>query len=305
VEERKLIMNKKIVLGIDFINLVMGSQFGESLVNSKGVAVGAIKGFFFKLRSLKDAINPDYIILANDLSRERTFRRKMYKPYKATRKPKDMDIVNQLKYTSQLCALLGLPFINNELYEADDILGMISKYCQDNDMEMIIASTDKDLYQLLDTNVCILSPKERDVIDLNWLYNKYKLTPTQWIELKMLMGDRGDNIPGIDRVGEVTALRLIQQYQSINNIYENINQLKPQLQEALRNGIRLLLLVRDLVTIVKDYNLIGFQPSMMDNTGRFEPELFAVLEELEIPSLYNVMKYSLLVDKKEVMDGFN
>jgi len=298
-------MNKKIVLGIDFVNLVFGSSHGESLVNSKGIAIGAIKGFFFKLRSLKEAINPDYIIMANDLSRERTFRRKMYKPYKATRKPKDMDIVNQLKYTGQLCSLLGLPFINNELYEADDILGMISKYCQENDMEMIIVSTDKDLYQLLDTNICILSPRERDVIDLNWLYDKYKLTPSQWIELKMLMGDRGDNIPGIDRVGEVTALRLMQQYHSIDNIYQHIGQLKPQLQESLRNGSSRLPLVRELVTIIRDYRLIDFQPSMMENTGRFMDELFNVLEELEIPSLYNIMRYSLSVDKKEVTDGRN
>ena len=137
---------RPLILGIDFNNMVFGSYYGEKLINSKGINTNAIKGFFMKLKSLKDSLNPDYIVFANDLSRDRTFRRKLYKPYKAQRKEHDPDIMLQLKYTAQIAALIGYKFINNEMYEADDVLGMISKYTTDNNMDMILASSDKDMY---------------------------------------------------------------------------------------------------------------------------------------------------------------
>ena len=118
--ERVITMADKLVLAIDFNNILFGSYYGAPLINSKGMNVNAIKGFFFKLRSLKETFNPDYIVMANDLSREKTFRRRMYPPYKAQRKPHDEDIITQLKYGQQLAALMGYKFINNELYEADD-----------------------------------------------------------------------------------------------------------------------------------------------------------------------------------------
>ena len=98
-------MTNKLVLAIDFNNILFGSYYGAPLINSRGMNVNAIKGFFFKLRSLKETFNPDYIVMANDLSREKTFRRKMYPPYKAQRKPHDEDIINQLKYAQQLNGL--------------------------------------------------------------------------------------------------------------------------------------------------------------------------------------------------------
>ena len=290
-------MDRRLVLGLDFNNLAFSSYFGDQLINSSGINTNAIKTFFFRIKALKDSLEPDYIVLANDLSRERTFRRKMYKAYKATRKPKDPDIITQMKAISHMCSLLGWPFINNELYEADDILGMISKYCQENNMNMIIVSSDKDLYQLVDENVYILSPKTKEIIDLHWLQNRYRLTPAQWIELKMLMGDRSDNIPGINGIGEVTALRLLQEYQSIDNIYEHLGSLKPQLRDVLTDGFDKLSLTRKLVTIITDYKLIDFKPSMLETRERYERELYQVINELEIYSLHNVMKYSLLVDK--------
>lgn len=289
---------KPLILGIDFNNMMFGSYYGESLINSKGINVNAIKGFFFKIKSLKDALSPDYIIFANDLGRDRTFRRKLYKPYKAQRKPSDPDIVIQLNYASQIAALIGYPFINNEIYEADDILGMVSKFATDNNMEMIIASSDKDLYQLVNDDVYIFSPRDKELIDRDWLYQKYQLTPSQWIELKMLQGDRSDNIPGIDNVGEVTALRLMQQYQSIENVYKNLGSLKPSLRDTLQAGQSRLSLTRELVTIITDYNQIGLTLSMLEFKERYIKELFDLLEELQLYSLYNVMNYSLLVDKQ-------
>lgn len=288
MEERKL------VIGIDFNNILFGSYYGQSLMNSKGINVNAIKGFFFKIKSLKDMFNPDYIVIANDISRERTFRRKLYKPYKAQRKTHDSDIITQMKYASQLASLLGYPFISNELYEADDVLGMISKFTTEQNMDMIIISSDKDLYQLISDRTFIHSPRIKDLIDITWLMDNYKLTPDQWIDLKILQGDRSDNIPGIQGIGEITALKLMQQFGSIEGIYSNINTLKPSLKELLERGKEVLPLTRELVTIITDYTKIELTASMLERKEVFSDDVYRLLEELELYSLNNVMNYSLL-----------
>ena len=290
-------MERKIMLGIDFNNMLIGSYYGGELINDKGMNVNAIKGFFFRIQSLKTIFNPDYIVIANDLSREKTFRRKLYKPYKAQRKSLDPDILNQIKYATSIAALLGYPFINNELYEADDILGMISKYTTENDIDFVIASSDRDLYQLVNDHVFIYSPKNKELIDRAWLYEKYKLTPEQWIELKMLQGDVSDNIPGIKGVGEVTALKLMQKFGSIEEIYKHLGYLKPGLRELLKNGESILPLTRELVTIVTDYTKINLTEDMLKPKQRYENEIYTILEDLGLHSLFNVMNYSLFIEK--------
>lgn len=291
-------MSKEVVLAVDFNNIAYGSYYSEKLINSKNMNVNAIKGFFFKMKMYKEGFNPDYIVMANDLSRERTFRRKLCPTYKGQRKPMDPDMRTQMKYISQLCALLGYPFINNELYEADDILGMLSEFCADNDMILIIVSSDHDLYQLLNDNTCIFSPHVKEVIDKQWLYMKYRLTPDQWIDLKILQGDRSDNIPGIPGIGETTALKLMQQYGSVNEIYRHISVLNPKLQQLLKDGEKFIPLTRKLVTIVRDYTCIDMDHSKLLQKERFPREIYELIDELELHSLFNVMKYSLLLDKE-------
>lgn len=294
--------DRKLVVGIDFNNMVFGSYYGQSLINSKGMNVNAIKGFFFKIKALKDMFSPDYIVIANDLSREKTFRRKLYKQYKAQRKPHDEDIMKQMKYTSQLTALLGYPFINNELYEADDVLGMISKYTYEHDMDFVMASSDKDLYQLVNDKTFVLSAKDKELIDPAWMMDNYRLTPDQWIELKMLQGDTSDNIPGIRGVGKITALKLMQQFGSIDEIYSNLNNLQPKLKDILLAGKDILPLTRDLVTIITDYTKIGLTGEMLNRKEVFESEIYGVLADLELYSLLNVMNYSLINDKQVLKD---
>lgn len=290
--------DRKLVVGIDFNNMVFGSYYGQSLMNSKGMNVNAIKGFFFKIKALKDMFSPDYIVIANDLSREKTFRRKLYKQYKAQRKPHDEDIMKQMKYASQIAALLGYPFINNELYEADDVLGMISKYTYEHDMDFVMASSDKDLYQLVNDKTFVLSAKDKELIDPAWMMDNYRLTPDQWIELKMLQGDTSDNIPGIRGVGKITALKLMQQFGSIDEIYSHLNNLQPKLKDILLAGKDILPLTRDLVTIITDYTKIGLTGEMLNRKEVFESEIYGVLADLELYSLLNVMNYSLINDKQ-------
>jgi DNA polymerase-1 len=290
-------MEKKLVLGIDFNNMLIGCYYGEKLYNSKKINVNAVKGFFFRLKLLKDTFDPDYIVFANDLSRETTFRRKMYPPYKAQRKPLDPEIAPQLSYASQLVSLLGYQFINNPEYEADDILGMISRLTNENDMYMIIASSDRDMYQLINDNTFIYTPKTRDLVDRAYMYDKYRLTPEQWIEYKMLFGDRSDNVPGVRGIGEVGALRLLQDYGTIENVYNHLGSLKPVIKEALIDGKKDLPLIRDLVTIVTDYTKISLSNKCLHRSEVFENEIYNLLGDLEIASLFNVMRYSLIPDK--------
>lgn len=290
-------MERKIVLGIDFNNMLIGSYYGGELINEKGMNVNAIKGFYFRLQSLKTIFNPDYIVIANDLSREKTFRRKLYKPYKAQRKPLEINVLEQMKYASNIAALLGYPFINHELYEADDILGMLSKFTTEYDMDLVIASSDRDLYQLINDHVFIYSPKNKELIDRSWMYEKYRLTPEQWIELKMLQGDRSDNIPGINGIGEVTALKLMQKFGSIKEIYNHLGYLKPGLRELLKAGESILPLTRELVTIVTDYTKIDLTMDMIQPKERYTNEIYTLLEDLGLHSLFNVMNYCLFIDK--------
>ena len=290
-------MDTRMILIIDFNNMFFGSWFGDPLINSRGMNVNAIKAFFFKVKSLKDSIDPDYIVFANDLGRDHTFRRRLYKGYKAQRKPLDMDIIDQRKEAIRISNLMGYPLIGHELYEADDIIGMISKYATENGMNTIISSTDRDLYQLVNENVAIISPKSREFIDPGWIYEKYRLTPSQWIELKILQGDRSDNIPGIDGIGEVTALKLLHQYHSIENIYANLHHIRESIRNALKDGIDRLPLIRELVTIVTDYTKIDFNLSMIEHHEIYRDELFTLLRELELYSLYDIMNYSLLLGR--------
>lgn len=289
--------DKPIVLGIDFNNMLIGSYYGEKLYNSKGMNVNAVKGFFFRLKMLKDIFNPDYILFANDLSRERTFRRKLYKPYKAQRKELDPEIPPQMQAASQIVALLGYKFINNEEYEADDILGMISRYVNERDMYMIIASSDRDLYQLITNDTFIYSPRNKDLIDKSFMYNKYKLLPDQWVEYKMLLGDTSDNIPGIPGIGEVTAMRLMQEFKSIDEIYKHLNSLKPAIRESLLKHKDQLPLTRELVTIITDHTKIELNDECFKRNEIFIGELYKLINDLEIYSLIDIMKYSLIYDK--------
>lgn len=287
-------MSRKIVLAVDFNNVVFASYYGQQLINSKGVNVNAVKGFFYKLKSLIDIFNPNYIVFANDLSREKTFRRKMYKPYKAQRKPVDEDIVKQMSYISTLVSLLGYPMINNENYEADDVLGMISRMAEENDMDTVIISSDKDLYQLITEHVYVMSPRNSEIIDLYWMKNNYKLTPDQWIELKMLQGDRSDNIPGVPGIGEITALQLMQEYGSIDGIYQHIKALKPKLKETLLNAKDDMELMRKLVTIITDYKVIDLNLDMLQMKEAYPKDIYLLLNEIEVYSLLNLFQYEII-----------
>ena len=291
---------RKVIVGMDFGNVFLSGYYGEKLINGKGQNVNGIKTFFFRMKAIKEMFSPDYIVVAMDVGRSKTFRRNMYKHYKTNRKPKDDDIASQIEITSRICALTGYPIIENELYEADDILGMVSKYAYDHGMDMVIISSDQDMYQLLSENTYIYSPRGKEIIDEAWLYEKYRLKPSQWVDLKMLKGDPSDNVPGVEGVGEVTALKLMHQYESLDNIIQNIHQLKQNIQDNFAKIMDFLPISRELMTIVTDYNLIGFSQKNIEMNEPWTTELFNELDSLELSSLVNVFKYSLIPNESHI-----
>ena len=303
---------RKLVLAIDFNNMVFSSFYGQELINSQGINVNAVKSFFVKIKILREIFNPDYIVVASDLSRERTFRRRLCPTYKAQRKKTDPGIGIQMKIAGQIVALLGFPTLNNELYEADDILGMISRFDESLGMDTVIASSDRDLYQLVSDHTFIMNPRGNDLVDREYIRDNYGLTPEQWIDLKTLQGDPSDNIPGIPGIGQKTALELMHRYGSLDNIYANLNDIPLKIRSRLIVGEPSIPITRELVTIVTDYSLIDMCIEKLYRTEVCEEEVMGVIQDLEIYSLLDVMRYHLLpqpndriqvYDRKEVLNA--
>lgn len=287
-------MDNTTALLIDFNNVLYAHYYTKPLLNSKGQNINAIKGFLMRLKNLREIYNPKYIVICHDISRERTFRRELYKDYKGQRGTTDSDVRWQMDRTIQLLALMGYPILGNERFEADDFIGMTSHLLTELGMNSVIVSADKDLYQLVNDHTCIWSFRKGITVDEDYMMHEFGLRPDQWIDLKILQGDKSDNIPGIGGIGEKTALQLMKGFGSIQGIYNNITKLSPTLKDKLMEGKDNIPLTRKLVTIVTDYKLMGIDESVLHRTEPFIDEVYSVLRELEIPSLFNVIRYDLL-----------
>ena len=149
---------KKVIMVVDFNNMAFSSYYGTHKPNSKGVIVDAVRAFFIKLKVLKDAFDPDYLVFASDISRKLTFRRQLYPPYKAQRKKADPDIINQMSMISKIIGMLGFQMLNHPYYEADDILGTLAKACTDSGNECAILTGDRDSLQLVNDLVSLFLP---------------------------------------------------------------------------------------------------------------------------------------------------
>ena len=300
--------NKKIVLEIDFYNMVFGSYHSKPLINPLGQNVNAIIGFFKKLKYMKDSIDPDYIVAASDLSRNTTFRRKIYPPYKAQRKPKDDNIMWQCRIIRQMFELLGFQVLENSFYEADDLLGMMAKYNKEHNMRTVIVSGDRDLYQLVDNDVFLLSPVTGALVTREYIREHYDLTPEQWVDLKILKGDPSDNIKGVEGIGDKTAMKLMHSYGSLNKIYSSLINIHPPIAKRLQKATPNLQLIRELVTIITDYTRINYDPNTILRREPFVKEIFDVISYTGTPSLAEVMRNDLLPqrnDKIGVYDNAN
>ena len=251
-------MSKKLVL-IDGHSILNRAFYGvPELTNSEGLHTNAVYGFLNILFKLLDEEKPDALAVAFDLSAP-TFRHKMYDAYKGTRKGMPEELKEQVPVMKQVLQSMQVLIMEKEGYEADDILGTMAKRAEKEGYEVSLVSGDRDLLQIASEHIKIRIPKTKgnrteiedyyaaDVMD------KYQVTPLQFIELKALMGDASDNIPGVPKVGEKTATGLMVEYGSLDNIYEHVEEItKKSIKQSLIDNKDLAYLSLKLATICID-----------------------------------------------------
>ena len=225
-------MEKKILL-IDGHSILNRAFYGvPDLTNSEGIHTNALFGFLNIMFRFLDEEKPDYLTVAFDVSAP-TFRHKVYEEYKGTRKPMAPELKQQVPLIKEILNAMNINTIEMEGYEADDILGTLAKRCASDDMNVVIISGDRDLLQLVEDRIMVRIPKTKsngNEVE-NYLpqdvYNLYGVTPSEFIDMKALMGDSSDNIPGAPGVGPKTAEAIIKKYHSIENVLDNIDDITP------------------------------------------------------------------------------
>lgn len=272
-------------LVIDGNSILNRAYYGiRVLTNSKGVATNAVTGFMNTLLMLEKDISPDMIAVAFDLKAP-TFRHKMYDGYKANRKGMPDDLAQQLPYMKKIIAAMGIAIIEKEGYEADDIIGTISASCAKQGVPCTVSTGDRDSFQLVNELVTVRLAKTKGDVYYTpaVIEEEYGVTPLQMIEVKALMGDSSDNIPGVAGIGEKTALALIKEFKSVDGVYENLD--SPDITKGVRakleSGKDSCYMSRQLAEICLtapiDTELEHYKPSK-----RNDEELAGILSELEM-----------------------
>ena len=283
-------MNEKIVL-IDGHSILNRAFYGlPVLTNSEGIPTNAVYGFLNIMTKILDEEKPQYLAVAFDLHAP-TFRHQMFDAYKGTRKPMPQELREQVPLIKEVLASMGIPILTKEGYEADDILGTIAKRSEAKGMEVTIVSGDRDLLQLATEHILIRIPKTKAGKTIMEDYHtaqvleSYQVTPLQIIDLKALMGDASDNIPGIPGVGEKTAAKIIGQFTSIENAYEHVEEIKPnKAKESLKNNYELAVLSKKLATINIDSPVdFAWEESRLGNL--YTPQAYEWFKRLEFKNL--------------------
>ena len=250
---------KKIVL-IDGNNLMFRSYYatayaGNLMKNSKGFVTNALYGFANMMNKIIHEEEFSYILVAFD--KGKTFRHDTYSLYKAGRIETPADLKNQFPKAKEMLDAMGIKWYETDGYEADDIIGTLSKIATDNGYETLIVSSDRDLLQLINDKVTVKLLKTKDYIMMtkDAFVSEYNLEPIKIIDLKGLQGDKSDNIPGVKGIGEKTALKLLQDYGSLENIYVNIDNIKGKVKENLINYKDDAFASKQLATIYKEVPL--------------------------------------------------
>ena len=251
---------KKVVL-VDGNNLLFRSYYataytGVIMKNSKGFPTNGLFGFVNMINKIVEEEKPEYIMVAFD--KGKTFRHESYAGYKQGRGETPDELKLQFPVAKKILLAMGIKYLEIDNYEADDIIGTMAKMVDDsNDYMGIIVSSDKDLLQLISDKVSVKLLKTKDYIKMNRdeFFGNYGLEPKQMIDLKALQGDASDNIPGVKGIGEKTAIKLLKEYETVENIYENIDNIKGSLHEKLVNDKKSAFMSKELATIYKEVPL--------------------------------------------------
>ncbi|MDR3922814.1 MAG: DNA polymerase I, partial [Clostridia bacterium] len=276
-----------------------------------GTPTNAIYGFLNILLKLIKEQEPDYICAAFDVKAP-TFRHKQYEGYKAQRKPMPEGLAAQMPLAKDVLRAMGVTILEKEGYEADDIIGTVARLCEESEISCFIATGDKDDLQLASdkTKVILTVTKsgynETIIYDDKGVKEKYHVTPTEFIDVKALMGDPSDNIPGVKGVGEKTAMSLIEKHHSIEYIYENIDDigLKGAMLQKMKDGREMAFMSKELATINRntpiEFNAEKCVFDGFENNG----ELYEILKRLELNSIIKKLDLSGVDNVKENEDIF-
>ena len=298
----------KLVL-VDGHSILNRAFYGvPDLTNAAGLHTNAIYGFLNILFKILDEESPDYLTVAFDVKAP-TFRHEMFKEYKGTRKPMPEELREQVPVMKEVLQAMGIRIIEQAGYEADDLLGTIAKRAEAEGIDVSLVSGDRDLLQIATDRIRIRIPKTkggRTEIENYYAADveaKYQVNPVQFIDLKALMGDTADNIPGVPKVGEKTATDLMVQFGSLDGIYEHIDEVtKKSIKESLIQNKDLAYLSRELATIKIDSPLTyTLEEARVGNF--FNEASYILFKKLEFKNLLN--KFEKGVSNEEISDSFH
>lgn len=293
-------MNKLLLIdGNSIINRafygIMGSKM---LMTEDGTYTNAVYGFLSILFKELEDIKPEYLVVAFDLKAP-THRHKMYDKYKANRHGMPEELAMQMPILKETLKAMNVCIIEKEGYEADDILGTLAKWGQKEKLEVTVLTGDRDSFQLIDKNIKVRIPRtkmgktETEDYTVEKIEEEYGLEPLDLIEVKGLMGDTSDNIPGVPGVGEKTALNLIKQYKSIDEVYNHIDEQKGKLKEKLSEN-------KDLAYLSKTLGTIDTNAPIEKDLNVFQIEEWNKPEVLEI---FKRLKFNRFIDRFALQDN--
>ena len=299
---------KKIVL-VDGNNLLFRSYYataytGNIMRNKEGFPTNGVYGFVNMINKIISEEKPEYMMVAFDIGK--TFRHERYERYKDGRRETPDDLKVQFPVAKKILTAMGIKYLECAGYEADDIIGTISMWCEkDPEYEALIVSSDKDLLQLIsdETVVKLLKTKDYIWMDKKTFNDTYGFDPIHMIDLKALMGDSSDNIPGVKGIGEKGAIKLVSEYKTIDNIYENIDKIKGATQIKLIDGKEDAYYSKDLVTIYREVPLdITFDDLLYK--GENADELIDIYNDLGFYSLLRKINTSDIKKEKSREEKF-
>lgn len=277
---------------------IMGSKM---LTTKDGKYTNAVYGFLAIMFKLLDDVKPTYMAVAFDLKAP-TARHKMYEGYKANRKGMPDELAEQMPIIKEILRAMNIDIVEKEGYEGDDVLGTLSRYGEKNKLEVVILSGDRDTFQLATDKVTIRIPHtkagktETDEYNKEKIIEKYGIEPKQLIDVKGLQGDTADNIPGVPGVGEKTALKLIQEYGSIENLYKKVEEGKDDLKGKQREKI---VANKDLAYLSKTLGTINLEVPIEDNLEDFKVEEW---DKKKVYEIFKELNFNRYIDRFSLRD---
>lgn len=302
---------KKLLI-LDSNSLLNRAFYGVRYLSTKdGTPTNAVYGFLNILLKLIKEQEPDYICAAFDVKAP-TFRHKQYEGYKAQRKPMPEGLAAQMPLAKDILRAMNITILEQEGYEADDIIGTVARLCEEREISCFIATGDKDDLQLASgkTKVILTVTKsgynETVIYDDEAVKERYHVTPSEFIDIKALMGDQSDNIPGVKGIGEKTAMSLIEKYHSIEYIYDNIDDigLKGAMLEKLRAGRDMAFMSKELATIDRDAPIEFSEENCAFSGIEGSGELYDILRCLELNSIIKKLDFHSEDNVRETEDIF-